>query len=505
MFPTDTDYQTKVTLETEMSPLADDDLPFKLLFLGDWRGRRQSLVVDAPKSRPIEIDRDNFDSVMRKYNVGLDLAFEDGGNNLSLEFTELDDFHPDKIFQQVPLFSDLREIRRKLSNAATYNEAAREVRSWIKSDKNSDEAASKPEVSVGSGISTDNLLDQILGQTDSESTAPQKPNATSSELSAFVGKLVKPYLIQTDTEEQANLLLAVDEITTDLMRKILHHPQFQALESAWRGVYLLVRKIETDSNLKIYLFDISKSELSDSLRSADDLTENQIYRLFNDAEYSWALAGGNYDFNLNVDDAAALIRLAKIGYNANIPFVSHIQPEMFGLPSFDDFPSSHKLHFFEDSTEVKLWNVLRSLPEATHLGLLMPRFLARLPYGAKTEPAETFYFEEFTAEVKHEQYLWANPAFICAILLAQSFNQSGWNLAGNLIQNFEGLPLYFYEEESETKSKSCTEIIMTQSNAELMIEKGLMPLISFRDTDRVRVGRFQSITFSESMLSGKWE
>ena len=279
MFPTDTRYETKVTLETEISSVSDDDLPFKLLFLGDWRGRRQSLIIDASKSRPIEIDRDNFDDVMRKFNVGLDLTFEDDDlNRLSLQFSELEDFHPDKIFQQLPLFSNLREIRNKLSNADTYNEAAREVRSWIKTERNADVKGGTPqsEDSVEKQPASNDLLDRILGRADEKNFALPSPNVPSSELSEFIGKIVKPHLIQTDTEEQSNLLLIVDEITSDLMREILHHPQFQALESAWRGLYLLIRKIETDNNLKTYLYDIGKSELSETLKSADDLTANRI-------------------------------------------------------------------------------------------------------------------------------------------------------------------------------------------------------------------------------------
>ena len=507
MFPADTDFESEVTLETANSSLADDDLPFKILFLGDWRGRRNVLIKELFDLRPIEIDRDNFDDVMRNLNVGLELKFEDSGENaLTLEFNELEDFHPDRIFQRVSLFSNLREIRKNLSNPDTYNLAAREVRSWIKNDKAAVLTNSNFSEEIGSPNQTasDNLLDQILGQADEEIPVSQKSNVPSSELSAFISKLVKPHLIQTDLEEQSNLLLVVDEITSDLMRKILHHPQFQSLESAWRGAYLLVRKIETNQNLKVFILDIDKSELSEDLKSTNDLTDSRIYKILTNSAESWAMSCGNYSFGLNVDDAAVLVRLAKIGHNTNVPFVSHIQPEMFGFKSFDSVSAFDKLRVADGSTEFKLWNALRSLPESAHLGLAVPRFLARLPYGTKTEPTEAFYFEEFTQNIRHEQYVWANPAFICALLLAQSFSEAGWKLSTRLVQDFEGLSLYFYQDGTETKSKSCAEIIMIQANAEILIEQGLMPIISFRDTDRIRVGRFQSVTFSESMLSGKW-
>lgn len=505
MFPTNTDFDTKVTLETEMSPV-DEDTPFNILFMGDWSGTKIFSEANDKNWRPVEVDRDNFDDVMRKFQVRLELRFDNSGNVLNLEFNELDDFHPDRIFEKVSLFSNLRDIRRKLKNQNTYNEAAAEVRSWIKTEAKTETVES--EVTQGSAVANDgasvDLLDQILGQGGRTSAVPRKSGNTSSELSDFVSNLVKPHIIQTNLEEQSNLLMIVDELTSDLMRKILHHPQFQSLESAWRGIYLLVRKIETGNDLKVFLLDISKEQLADDLKAVEDLTDSRTYRIMRDFGKSWAVAGGNYSFGLNVEDAAILIRLAKIGFDNNVPFVSYIKPEMFDVKYFDESRFLEKLKVSVDTNEAKIWNALRSLPEATHLGLALPRFLARLPYGERTEPTEVFAFEEFTDSANHESYLWANPAFLCIILLAQTYSNVGWEFSSNLVQNFDGLPVHYYQDETETKAKSCAEISMTQTNAEILIDQGLMPLISFKDTDKIRIGRFQSITFSESMLEGKW-
>lgn len=502
MISTDTDFETKVMLETEMSPV-DDGLPFKVLFLGNWSGKNNTV---NSKLRPIEIDRDNFDEILTKLEVTLELNFEDG-NSLTLDFTELEDFHPDKIFERVSLFSNLREIRKKLKNPATYNEAAREVRSWIKKDEDVklSENEKSEVLSAENDVSSNNILDQILGKTDENQASSKNSNTPISELSALISKLVKPHIIQTDLEEQANFLLIVDEVTSDFMRKILHHPDFQTLESSWRGLYLFVRKVETDNNLKIFLLDINKSQITDDLKSVDDLTDSRIYQIINNANQPWAMYCGDYTFGLNITDVATLIRLAKIGFDTNVPFISYIKPEMFDLKSFDQNSSFDRLKVSNDTPEAKMWNALRSLPEATHLGLVLPRFLARLPYGEKTEPTETLYFEEFTEIFQHDHLLWSNPAFICAALLAQTFSSFGWDFSNNLVQNFDGMPLFYYQEDSETKVKPSAEITMTQANAETLIEQGLMPLISFKDTDRVRIGRFQSIAFSESMLKGKWK
>lgn len=508
MFPSDDDFDTKITLETEMMPISEDP-PFHILLLGDWNGmENRGEESDLSEVRQIEIDRDNFDQVLKRLNVKLDLKFQ--GNNegkLSLQFEELEDFHPDKIFQKLTLFADLRDIRQRLVKQDTFESAAREVRSWFTEpeDEKSENTQSEANAVGVSDSTPDGLLDQILGQADENVTSNQQQSGASTELNGFIRKIVKPHLVQVDSEEQSKLLIIVDEVISDLMRKILHHPQFQALEAAWRGAYLFVRRAQTDSQLKIYLSNISKKDLMDNLKSADDLTESKIYQIFDSKDQPWAIVCGNYTFSLNVDDIAALIRLAKIGSNTNSPFISNIKPEMFGFGTFGDVNDSSNWKVADDSTENRLWTTLRAVPEATHLGLALPRFLARLPYGEKIEPTETFYFEEFRDNVLHEHYLWSNPVFICATLIAKTYTKYGWELSGNFLQDIDNLPLYQYKENGETKTKSCAEIIFTEDSCEKILQQGLIPLISFRDTDRIKIGRFQSITEPFSILRGKWD
>jgi type VI secretion system protein ImpC len=508
IFPSDVDFETKVTLETETAQL-DEELPFHILFLGDWSGRESCSTMATKLSHPIEIDRDNFSSVLRKLNVALDLKFENSGDTiLSLRFRDIDDFHPDRIFQQLPLFADLRDVRQRLMRADTFDKAAREVRSWLIVDENIEtEQTEKEEILLVTNQPAPNdLLDQILGGTNAKVAGAQSKTVESSELSEFVAKIVKPHIIQTDTEEQSRLLMIVDEVTSDLMRKILHHPQFQALESAWRGMYLLVREIDTDALLKLFLLDISKNELAASLKSVNDLNDSDIYRMLNDeATVPWGVICGNYTFGLSIDDASTLIRLAKIGNASNTPFVSHIEPEMFSFNSFALITPGDNWQITEDPTKGKIWETIRTLPESTYLGLATPRFLARLPYGQQTDPTETFYFEEFTSVQKHEDYLWTNPSFICALVLAQSFQQCGWVLTPYLGQDVVDLPMHTYIDAGEAKTKPCAEVIMSERNCEKLLNEGLIPLISFRNADKIRLAQLQSIAYPSSELSGKWK
>lgn len=512
MFPSDTDFETKITLETEAVPIPENEV-FRILLLGDWSGRESRLnQTDFPPSRPIVVDRDNFDDVMSKLDVRLDLEFQGNEKNiLSLKFTELDDFHPDKIFQQIPLFSELRDLRRKLVKPDSFEEAAKEVRSWFGTTDNREiETVQNQSLPQTIQPVPDNLLDQILSQSNESSSVSQSQPVASSELSSFIRAIVSPHLVKTDQAEQSKLLAVIDEVTSDFMRKILHHPQFQALESAWRGVYFLVRRVETDVDLKLFLLDIGKNEISDNLKSVSNLTDSILYKwLVKDASETfggepWTVVCGNYNFNLKLDDVATLIRFGKISATANAPFISHIKPAMLGITSLAANPDPHDWQIADDSAEIKLWETLRGLPEAAYLGLAIPRFLARLPYGQATEPTETFSFEELESFDNHNQYLWANPSFACAMLLAQSFSKSGWEMGNALQTKIDGLPTHLYLEDGESKTKPCAEVVLTENACDKLLQKGLMPLLSYRNTDMVRLARFQSIASPLRSLSGRW-
>jgi type VI secretion system protein ImpC len=371
----------------------------------------------------------------------------------------------------------------------------------------------RPEISAVNDappVESNNLLDLILNQPTDPSSSEKKTNADNSELGRFVSKVVSPYLIKIDENEQSKLIAAVDEIISETMRIILHHPKFQALESAWRGLFFLVRRLETDIDLKIFIFDVSKEELSENLQSVNDLTDSFLYRLFlnetpeNQTDDSFSLIGGNYLFDLGVSDVALLIRIAKLANAAVAPFISYIKPQIFAIPDFSQTVDSSQFNVSEDSKEWKLWNALRALPESGFLALSPTRLLARMPYGSHTDAAETFSFEEFNDNGKHSNYLWMNPCFLSILLLAQSYRLFGWEMGQSLQREVEKLPIHVYHSNGETITKPCAEIVLSETSLEKILEQGFMPLISFRDSDRVRVARFQSVSLNSPALIGRW-
>jgi type VI secretion system protein ImpC len=157
-----------------------------------------------------------------------------------------------------------------------------------------------------------------------------------------------------------------------------------------------------------------------------------------------------------------------------------------------------------DPTAAQFWQALRELPEACSLGLLMPRFLLRLPYGEETSPAETFPFEEISGTPAHDEYLWGNPAFAAACLLGQAFSEDGWRMRPGTIREIAGLPLHSYQHDGEGVLQPCGEVWLTDRAADSILERGLMPLVSARNSDSVLLVRFQSLADPKKPLAGRW-
>ena len=499
MIDNETSLEAEFTFESERGNIIGD-APFRLLVLGDWSGDSDRKAFSERK--PIEIDRDNFDDIIAKLGARLTINHGEAGTS-TLTFQSLDDFHPDQIFQQLPIFERLRALRKDLLSSDRFDRAAGEVRSWLSVESTAEKNDEPP---MQSTVSSEGLLDSILS--GSSAPAPKVKSTGDPELASLVRDLVRPHLVSVDENEQSALLAAIDAATSELMRGILHDHRFQALEAAWRGLYLIVRRVETDSDLGIYILDITHDELAEDLRSVEDLRDSRAFEIIvretigTPGSDPWALLAGNYAFEPNKDDTATLIRFGKLAAAANAPFVSHIRPDVIGIRTFDGHTDPREWDLSGTSEAGRLWNVLRAIPEARFLGMIVPRFLSRLPYGRKTDPLETFQFEEFDGRVPHDKYLWSNGCFIAALLIAQSFTEYEWQMDKRFLQDVERLPLHMYEHDGETVYQPCAEVLFTQVGAEQLMDFGLMPLISFKNTDHVKLGRFQSI--ADTGLCGRW-
>ena len=487
------------------------ETPFCIAILGDFSGRANRKLSDSKtigKRRAVHVDRDNFDEVLANFGAEIELPLGDSGS-LRLRFSELDDFHPDRVFEHLEAFGKLRDLRARLQDPSTFKQAAEEL--GLRPAASADAAprpadSSRPVAPSATRLASGSLLDDMIEQTESRASE-DRPKRAPDEVREFAQRAAAKYLVSTPDPRQGEILAVMDRAIGGLMRAVLHNPDFQALEAIWRATFFLVRQLETSSQLKLSLIDISKEELAADLSSGTDLRETGAYRLLVEKSVEtpgaepWAVIVGNYSFSAQKDDAVVLTQMARIARRAGAPFLAGASAQLLGCSSLAATPRPRD---WNASTDRSCWSELRRLPESESVGLALPRFLLRLPYGKKTSPLETFDFEEFPDLPTHEDYLWGNPAFLVALLLGQSFSESGWEMRPGTVTEIDRLPLHVYVQDGQTEPKPCAEVLLTEDAVERMIDEGLIPLVSFKNRDSVRLARFQSVAEPLRPLAGRW-
>jgi len=479
----------------------EPDLPFHIAVLGDFSGRENRGVLDARLQgrKAVLIDRDNFEDVIGRFAPELHLPLGGpDGPRISIRFIGLDDFHPDRIFERLKIFQALRDTREKLNDRATFEAAASEVRSWSG-------AASTPAASASQGRQPDiskasarELFEQALSSTESR-TGAGHPARALDDFQTLLREIVAPYVEPKPDPQKADLIAQVDAAISGQMRALLHHADFQSLEAAWRGLFFLIRRLSTGENLKVYLLDIAKPELAADMVATYELLIEGAPR-----GEPWSVLAANYTFDAGGEDVQLLGRMAAVASHAGAPFLAAASPDVLGCESFAETPEPRKWRAGSAQKGADAWDALRHLPQASWLGMVLPRFLLRLPYGKRTESTELFAFEEFPESAQHEEYLWGNPALACALLLGEAFLESGWEMRPGEICEISGLPAHVYKVDGESQLKPCGEALLGEQAAGAILDRGLMPFISMKGSDAIRLVRFQSIATPSSDLSGRW-
>ncbi len=425
--------------ESEAEAVELDERPFRILLAGDFSGR--AWRKNPPRSlTPQLIDRDNFDEVLEGMRVSLNL------HGINLPFREFEDFHADRIYQAAAPF--FRDLERQAEHAEPPKQAA----------------AAAPRRAASSS-----LLDDIVSGQSDEPSAPVKVEE-ANDLAAFIKRVSKGYTVARPDAAQQRREAEREALAGEGLRGILHHPHMQALEAAWRALFMLVRGLDTDGDLKLYILDITLPEM---------ISEMETLRKDLKRKGPWAVIAGNYSFGQTELDALALRKVARLAATLRAPFLA-------------------EAHLQKDAEAA--WHEFRKTPEAHWIGLAMPRFLLRLPYGKDTSEIDSFAFEEMP-ESKHKAYLWGNPSFFAAYLLGKSFLAHGWDL-NPLERRIDGLPMHVYHEDGESVAKPCAEILMTEKDALKLLDAGFMPLASLKYEPAALIVRFQSIAEPAAPLAG---
>jgi type VI secretion system protein ImpC len=303
-------------------------------------------------------------------------------------------------------------------------------------------------------------------------------------------------LIGTDVVNSIEAMIAeLDKKLSEQINLIMHHPEFQQLESAWRGLHHLVNNTETDEQLKIRVMNISKNELGKTLKRYKGTAWDQspIFKRVYEEEFGqfggepFGCLVGDYYFGQTPPDVELLGEMAKVSASAHTPFIAAADPSLMQMGSWQELANPRDLSKIFTTPEYAAWRSLRESDDARYIGLAMPRFLARIPYGAKTNPVEAFNFEEDTGSADHTKYTWANSAYAMAVNINRSFKQYGWCSRIRGIESggaVEGLPTHTFPTDDGGVDMKCpTEIAISDRREAELARNGFMPLVHRKNSD----------------------
>ncbi|HWA24643.1 MAG TPA: type VI secretion system contractile sheath large subunit [Lacunisphaera sp.] len=338
----------------------------------------------------------------------------------------------------------------------------------------------------------DNLLKkQFKPKSDAAKTAIESAVRTLAEQALAGAAVVSDDAVRTIE----NIIAEIDKKLTEEVNAILHHADFQALEGAWRGLHHLVSRTETDEKLKIRVLNISKADLGKTLKKFKGALWDQspLFKKLYEEEFGspggqpYGALVGDYHFDHTPPDVEILKGMAQIASAAHAPFIAGGSPSVMNLNSWQELSNPRDISKLFTTAEYAAWNSLRKSEDAKYLGLAMPRFLARQPYGAKSNPVEDFAFEEDTAGAEHTKFTWANSAYAMATNITRAFKQYGWCArirgaeSGGMV---EGLPVHsFPTDDGGTDMKCPTEIAITDRREAELAKCGFMPLSHWKNTD----------------------
>ncbi len=336
------------------------------------------------------------------------------------------------------------------------------------------------------------LLDQIMQETKLR-PSDEGYSVAKRGVEAFIAEMLGPkraeQKVNKDVADQ--MIAEIDRKLSVQLDEIMHNPDLQRLESAWRGLKYTVDKTNFRENIKIEILNASKDDLLEDFEDSPEVVKSGLYKHAYVAEYGQfggEPIGGmiaNYEFGPGPQDIKLLQYCASVATMAHAPFIAAAGPQFFGLDSIEGLPNLKDLKSIFEGPQYAKWRSFRESEDSRYVGLTMPRFLLRLPYGEETNPVKAFNYEE-TVSGSHEHYLWGNTAFAFATRLTDSFAKYRWcpNIIGPQSGGaVEDLPLHHFEAMGDIEAKIPTEVMISDRREYELAEEGFIPLTFRKGSD----------------------
>lgn len=356
------------------------------------------------------------------------------------------------------------------------------------------ESETTPQAATGEASASD--FEQLLTKEFKPKSDRQQESIKQAVQTLAEQALSQASVISDDAIASIEAMIAeIDAKLTEQLNAVIHHPDFQKLEGSWRGLSHLVNNTETDEFLKIRVLNISKNEVSKTFKKFSGAAWDQsplFKRLYED-EYGmpggepYGVLVGDYEFDHSPTDVKILQGMAQIAGAAHAPFLAAAAPTLLNMDSWQELQKPRDITKIFSSPEYAPWRSFRESDDSRYVGLTMPRFLSRLPYGAKTEPVEEFAFEEETDGTEHNQYCWSNAAYAMATNIGAAFKQYGWCTRIRGVESggmVEGLPCHTFPTDDGGQDMKCpTEIGITDRREAELSKNGMLPLCHWKNSD----------------------
>jgi type VI secretion system protein ImpC len=460
--------------------------PVRIAVLGDFSGGaaagRLETGDDLARRKMIPVEFDSLEDTLARLEVKLALPIGEGGDGVEVEFGELDSFHPDALYRELPMFRSLVDLRKRLNNTATFAKAAAEVQAMGGGGKRRASRSGSRRSKSGAPAADAKLSDfaRLVGVASEV--------RVDAPVDALLKRILGPFVTKAPDPKRDALVATVDSALSDAMRTVLHQAEFQNLEALWRGMDMLLRRVETGPSLQVLLVDMSAEEFAADLSGSGDLSETGLYSMLvdkpsQDKNGGVSLILGLYQFEPTPPHAELLGRMAKIAKQTGAPFITSITADPFA----DRRNAPHPLM-------AQALEALRELPEASHLALLAPRFMLRHPYGKKSDPVTSFNFEEFTPEEGLRGMLWGHPALLAAAVLAAP--------TGNTL-SIGDLPFhYVVDGDGDQVALPTTERLINLAAAEMLRRVGIDALMAHKGQPELRIAGLDAVNGDPIVLAG---
>ncbi|MBL8603500.1 MAG: type VI secretion system contractile sheath large subunit [Myxococcales bacterium] len=336
------------------------------------------------------------------------------------------------------------------------------------------------------------LLDEILSEGKIKSSEDGY-DVVKRGVQHFIAEMLSPGRSQEKVDKSIieGMITEIDARLSAQINEILHHAEFQKIESAWRSLKYLIDKVDFRENIKVEMLNCSKDDLLADFEDSPEVPKSGLYKTVYSAEYG-TFGGkpigcivGNYEFSSGPQDIALLQKIASVSAMAHAPFFTSASPQMFGVDSWEELPKLKDLKSLFEGPQYARWHAFRESEDSRYVGVTAPRFLLRLPYGQSTVPVKSFNFEEDVIG-QHDRYLWGSSAIAMATRIADSFAKYRWcpNIIGPQAGgSVEDLPLHQYEAMGEIQTKCPTEVQLTERREYEMSEEGFIGLTFRKDSN----------------------